>query len=130
MLTTRNYLLVLATLVSLAIVYYFAFALPQQNRMRLEAERQKFESEQAQRDEDQSRASAQLLYEQHLRKERAESLMACRNEAIARADFHLEQNGTPVYGEPGVYRASQRVHDKVDEMRRAGIDECVKLYGN
>jgi len=129
-LTTRNYLLALATLVSLAIIYYFAYALPKQNRLKLDIERQKIESEQLQRDEDQSRSAAQTIYEQHLKKERAESLITCRNEAIDRANFFLEQNGKPVYGQPEVYSAPQYIHDKVTEIRRIGIDECVKLYGD
>jgi hypothetical protein len=142
MFASRYYILVLATLVSASIVYYFAYALPEQNKQKIEIERQKVISEQQKAALEQQRLdidreknrieqaqSQELINNANLKEsQRALNLEACTNRAVEEADNYLSLNGKPTKYK-GVYKAPQYILDKVDEMKRTGIEDCTKLYG-
>ncbi len=132
MLTPRNLLLCLCTLVAVAIAYYFAIALPRHNQARLEFDREKFRAQQEEKQKEQEdKREAQQEARSKAEIEAAgneAALDSCIDDAEDEYWSYIKLNGEPVAGKPGVYTAPQYIWDDAAKRKKAALDACYKRY--
>jgi hypothetical protein len=105
----KNLAFAAVIIMCLAIAYYFVIELPNQNKAKLDLEKQKIEREQQEKSN------------------RETKLINCRAQVESYRNDYLRLNGTPVPGEPGVYRGVNT--EQLHRIEKDGNDECIRLYG-
>jgi hypothetical protein len=118
---TRNVLLTLATIVALAISYYFGLALPSAERARLEFERMKYNNlkqEEIEKD----------LKAQHDAESGALRIRLCQAESTKAYDSEIKLNGQPVPGQSGVQDQITLARKIADHEKQQVFDACMAGY--
>lgn len=125
----KHVLIVAIVVVCASISYYFFIALPNQNEARITLEKQKLDMEKQKIDREQLEKQAHENQKSSEQSQRQSQLLACRADAEAASNKHLELNGTPVPGKPGAYSAPRYVLDEVARIYQQGLDDCQRTYG-
>jgi hypothetical protein len=128
LLSARNFLLVLATILVLSVAYYFVIALPAHNRLMLQLEREKFQKAQELKEKEElekrtKEASAKAEAEQ-----RTGVLNLCLNIAEEEYWNYIKLNGSEVKGKKGVYSAPTYVFDMAQKRKKEALDECHRRW--
>lgn len=118
---TRNFLLTLATLLALAISYYFVLALPSAERARLDFERMKYNNLKQEEIEKELKA-------QHDAESGALRIRLCQTEATKAYDSELKLNGRPIPGQPGVQELITLARKIADHEKQQVFDACMAGY--
>jgi len=128
LLTARNYILLLMTIIALSIAYYFFIALPHHNSSMLQLERDKFKATQdAKTKEEQEKERKELLASQEAESKKL-MLAGCLNAADQSYWEYIKLNGTPVKGKKGVYTAPQYIWEMANKQKKEAIDECYREW--
>ncbi len=120
--STRVYLLLLATIVALSVAYYFAIALPATGRARLDFEKQKYAAEQKEKE-----SLAEKNNQEH--ELNASLLQSCLDGAEDAYWTYVKLNGKAIPNKPGTYTAPLYVWDNAAKQKKDAIGECQLRYG-
>lgn len=114
----------------ISISYYFFIALPNQNEAKISLEKQKLDMEKQKIEREQLEKQVQEAQKITARSQRETQLLECRAAAETSANQHLELNGTPVPGKPGVFNAPRYVIEEKNRRMQQGLDDCQRMYGD
>ena len=119
--TPKNMSALSASLVALAVSYYFFFSLPASNRERLQFEKDSAAAAKAERDSKEAAASQAA-------QDRERSFQLCSAAADVEYSSYVQLNGKEVPGKPGAYSASSVIWSTAEKRKADALAECHRQY--
>ena len=119
MYTARNFLLILATIISLSVAYYFLFALPAHNRKMLQLEREKIEAAQKAKEEKEQerKIREEEQWAEQARKRQSKEF----NEFVNRSEAQERERSERIEAEDKRNEAEAR-----ERIRQRNLEHCLQ----